>query len=432
MSAIGLRIGPYEIVEPVWIPEPGRWFRARGGETDDVLIRLPQSPTTPDERVLVRHQFEVLRHINDLNRGADAKTNPGKPTLLPIPAPLLFDEASSALAVQASAGAPLTDAVLLRRDETVVMTPSTLLDLVLEIARGLRCAHQAGHTHGHLDPDNVILDPEGRVFLYGLGVAGLPQEQWMPPEIARRDEPTALTDQWSLGAIAIGLVLGHGVWQEDVVLQSTNDLARSVRAVAEQWPSLGRVLGKMLDPVPRGRFPTMGDAHKELAALARLAGVRSDREEIGQLLCTRRKLRPPPRLFAGPSTPTAVPSTDAASDPSEGAWFARRSDPGLPEASFDLGVGADLGRGSDPSGPIIPVSEAGRAALASRSSPDPLARPSPPHGPTILPADELSLGSERPNLVRTRADGIIVKLAPVLAVVMVLLLVVWVFVNVIL
>lgn len=417
MSVIGLRVGPFEIVEPVWVPEPGRWFRAHGHDAQEVLIRLMHASPTPDERVLVRHQYEVLKHISEFHRTSDAKTNPGIPTVLPFPTPVLFDETSGALVVHASAGAPLTDAVTLRRDETVMMTPSTLLDLVLEIARALRCAHQAGHTHGHLDPECVILDPEGKIFLYGLGVSGLPQEHWMPPELARRDEPSALTDQWSLGAIAVGLVLGHGVWQNDVVLQSTDDLARCVRSVADQWPSLGRVLGRMLDPVPRGRFPSMVEARQELASLARLAGARSDREEIGQLLCTRRKLRPPPRLLAGSGAPTAVPSTDAASDPSEGAWFARRSSPGT-------GTPTHAKRRPNRDGPGL---DAGPSFESVSSD---LPRLTLPQGHTILPAEDRAMSADRPLIVRPRVDGAIVRLAPIMAGIMFLLLIVWLVVNV--
>jgi hypothetical protein len=379
MSVIGLRVGSYEIVEPVWVPEPGRWFRARavGQEAQgEVLVRL-MAEGTPDERAEVRHQHEVLREISDPR----------------VPVPVRFDEVSGALMLRAEVGAPLTDAIALRRDETVVMTPATLLDLLLELAAALGVAHAAGHVHGHLDSDCVVLDTEGKVWLYGLGVRGIPQEEWLAPEQSSGDDPTELTDQWALGALAIGLVLGHGVWQDDVLLQTTDDLARAVRAVADQWPALGRVLGRMVDPIPAGRFPSMVDVHKELVGLARLAGPHSDRSEMGQLLCTRRKLRPPPRLLAGAGAPTAVPSTDAASDPSDGTWFARRSSPGDEEIDDVLAAGV-------------------------------------PRGRTVVPADELSLGSDRPALVRTGVDSTIVKLAPVFAGIMLVLLVVWLIVNV--
>jgi serine/threonine protein kinase len=379
MSVIGLRVGPFEIVEPVWVPEPGRWFRARavGPEAQgDVLVRL-LSDGSPDERVEVRHQYEVLRRISDPH----------------VPAAVRFDDVSGALVLRGEVGAPLTDAIALRRDETVVMTPATLLDLLLELASALAAAHASGHVHGHLDSDCVVLDTDGKVWLYGLGVRGVPPDEWLAPEQSSGDDATALTDQWALGALAIGLVLGHGVWQDDVLLQTTDDLARAVRAVADQWPALGRVLGRMVDPVPAGRFPSLADARHELVGLARLAGPHSDRSEIGQLLCTRRKLRPPPRLLAGAGAPTAVPSTDAASDPSDGTWFARRSSP---DADADIEISPGL-----------------------------------PAGRTVVPADELSLGSDRPALVRTGVDSTIVKLAPVFAGIMLVLLVVWLIVNVI-
>lgn len=287
MSVIGLKVGPFEIVRRAWVPGPGRWYLARGdgdagGPPSDVLVRVVAQDGGGDEHRAVQHQFEVLRDIVDPRIPAPIGNYgvvPGSPSI-------------GALAVAAGLGAPLSDAIAMRGDESVVMTPATLLDLLLEVAEALEQAHTSGRVHGHLEPENVVLGPDGRVWVYGFGtdLEEDPAPGWMSPEQARGAAATAETDQWALGSLALGLVLGQAMWRsaEPKAEAARGDASSSVEAVGQQWPALGRVLERLTDPRPHGRYPSMTEVREDLGELARIAGTRSDRTTLGALLCARR------------------------------------------------------------------------------------------------------------------------------------------------
>ena len=63
MSMLGLRVGPFEIVERVRVPEPGEWFRARRAgmtrrQPNEVLLRM----LPPDASVEARAALQRSRH----------------------------------------------------------------------------------------------------------------------------------------------------------------------------------------------------------------------------------------------------------------------------------------------------------------------------------------------------------------------------------
>ena len=70
MSAIGLRVGPFEIDDEARVPVAGNWFRAhRAGQKrrqpSDVLIRMAgPSPSDAELNDLQRY-FESLRALDD-------------------------------------------------------------------------------------------------------------------------------------------------------------------------------------------------------------------------------------------------------------------------------------------------------------------------------------------------------------------------------
>ena len=175
-----------------------------------------------------------------------------------------------ALAVAAGLGAPLSDAIAMRGDESVVMTPATLLDLLLEVAEALEQAHSCGRVHGHLDPENVVLGPDGRVWVYGFGtdLEEEPVAGWLSPEQARGGPRPRRPIKWALGGLALGLVLGQEMWRsaDPKAEAARGDASSSVEAVAQQWPALGRVLERLTDPRPHGRYPSMTEVAKTSAS----------------------------------------------------------------------------------------------------------------------------------------------------------------------
>jgi hypothetical protein len=299
MSVIGLRVGPFEIIEPAVVPEPGDWYRAeRTGHTRKkphrVLVRL--LPPSADEaaRGELQRTFERLRAVEDDR----------------VPAAVALYEGIGALAIDAPDGVSFQDIVEARRAGTITMTPPTLLDLGIDVAECLQHAHHRNRVHGHLSAEHLRLSTAGRLFVFGFGAGPEhpPDARWVAPERVERQPATPATDQWALGAILAGLITGHEAWDADRTA-ATGDLSATVDAVERQWPALARLFRRMLEPDPANRFPTMHPVRQELFALARRAGSTSDRRELGRAMALRvsRPVRPETEVSPIPEDATAAP-----------------------------------------------------------------------------------------------------------------------------
>lgn len=290
MSAIGLRVGPFEIRDEAVVPATGSWYRAhRTGLTRrkpaEVLVRLLGPAPSSRELTAVQRQFDVLRSLDDPR----------------LPRPVALYEGSGALAVEAADAMPLDRVIEARLLGDVTMTPATLLDIALELVESLSHAHQRGHHHGHLSPANVCLSEDGRLWIWGFGDHDArPPFAWLPPERARSEATTAATDQWSLGALLVALVSGRTPWSPSAhdADPRQGDINAFVEPVARQWPALGRLARRMLEADPGLRFPSLHPVRLELLALARRAGGTSDRRALASWLERDRNGRTDPGVDA--------------------------------------------------------------------------------------------------------------------------------------
>lgn len=274
MTAIGLRVGPFEIIGATEVPEPGDWHLAeRTGMTrrqpSHVLVRLLPADASPDDRQALHQQFEFLKALEDPR----------------IPEAVAFYEGLGALALASVDGFDLRSLIARRRHDQVEMSPATLLDIVLEVADTLQRAHHRNRHHGDLSPDRVLLGADGRVWVFGFGrpPGARPDEEWVPPERRGGGASDAATDQWYLGVLAAGLVTGLTPYASHDEA-SRGEVTTLIDRVESQWPALGRLLRRMTETRPENRFPSMHPVRQELLALSRKAGGTSERREIGARL----------------------------------------------------------------------------------------------------------------------------------------------------
>ena len=95
-------------------------------------------------------------------------------------------------------------------------------DWVVQAARALGHAHQAGIIHRDVKPENLMLDDEGRVWVIDFGIARRAGQEaitrvgmvmgtplFLPPEQLGGSEPDPLNDMYSLGATAYFLLTGE-------------------------------------------------------------------------------------------------------------------------------------------------------------------------------------------------------------------------------
>src|SRR5260370_1172778 len=103
--------------------------------------------------------------------------------------------------------------------------------VMLQICRALEAAHTEGVIHRDLKPQNVMLSPDGRVYVMDFGIArsaylpGMTQTgaligtpEYMSPEQGRGEKLTERSDLFSLGIIFYELLTGKSPYYSDTPL----------------------------------------------------------------------------------------------------------------------------------------------------------------------------------------------------------------------
>jgi len=274
MSLIGLRVGPFEIVDEVAVPEAGAWYRAKRVGTSqrqptEVLVKVVGPEASAMERASLQLEFEVLRALDSAS----------------IPKPVAYYEGSGALAVADAPGVPLDLLIAQPGAAREALGTATWVDIVLDVAETLQHAHEHGVVHGHLSARNVLLSPDGKLWIWGFGPSGqaVPDPEWMAPERAEGAQATEATDQWALGALLAATFAGEAPWTgtDPAALAHRGDTTHLVDTLEDGWPALARVVRRMLDPHPANRFPSIQAARQELLGLARQADGVVERLALG-------------------------------------------------------------------------------------------------------------------------------------------------------
>jgi serine/threonine protein kinase len=89
--------------------------------------------------------------------------------------------------------------------------------VVRDVARALAHAHGKGQVHGGLQPDSVLVGPEGQGLLLDMGLGavvrqatrGLPSRLCLAPECDGRSPPTPRSDVYSLGVVLSQALAGE-------------------------------------------------------------------------------------------------------------------------------------------------------------------------------------------------------------------------------
>jgi len=211
------RMGPYEIRSVLGAGGMGEVYRAHDARLKrDVALKVlrPGSAAGPDQRARFEREAHALAALNHLNIVAvyDFGVEAGQPYIV------------SELVEGESLRAVL---------DGKAVAPRRLVEMAVQMADALACAHGAGIVHRDLKPENVMLTRDGRVKILDFGLArqvapGSSNEtsamdgaqrvtgegvvvgtaSYMSPEQALGKPVDYRTDQFSLGLILYELASG--------------------------------------------------------------------------------------------------------------------------------------------------------------------------------------------------------------------------------
>jgi eukaryotic-like serine/threonine-protein kinase len=160
-----------------------------------------------------------------------------------------------------------------------------VLELGIQIARGLAFAHANGYVHRDVKPQNVLLNGDGEAKVTDFGIArsldvkhGVTQtgtvlgtSDYIAPEQAQGQQVDEHTDVYSLGIVLYELLAGELPFTGDnfvaVAMQHINEPPPQVSdRRPDVPPRLDAAIVRALAKRPEDRFATMADFGRELEA----------------------------------------------------------------------------------------------------------------------------------------------------------------------
>ena len=260
--AVGARLGPFEIVEPLGAGGMGEVYRARDTRLGrDVAIKVLPERFALDRDRLRRFEQEA-RSIAALNHPHICQ---------------LHDVGPGYLVLEYVPGDPL-------RGPTAV---DEALRIARQVASALDAAHERGILHRDLKPDNIIVtraSGESTAKLLDFGIAKLMDlpESWsddvtrtiagavigtaayMSPEQADGQPLDARSDVFSFGAVLYELLSGRRPFVGTTTAQVLSALLRDEPAALDAPPAVERVVRRCLAKRPSDRFQSMRELRTAL------------------------------------------------------------------------------------------------------------------------------------------------------------------------
>jgi serine/threonine protein kinase len=266
MTMIGQTISLYTIVAKLGEGGMGVVYKAR-----DTKLDRPVALKFLSDRVMSSQECKA-RFVHEA-KSAAALSHPNICAVHAIDE----EEGCSFIAMEYVEGQTLKD-----RIASGSLTPDEAVAIALQVADGLREAHEKGIIHRDIKPANIMITPRGQAKIMDFGVAKsgrvadltqvgatLGTVTYMSPEQARGEEVDHRTDLWSLGVVLFemltGLVPFRGDYEPAVVYAILNNEPPDVAKLRSEIPGeVRRIVRKALAKSPDQRYP---EAEEMAAAL---------------------------------------------------------------------------------------------------------------------------------------------------------------------
>jgi beta-lactam-binding protein with PASTA domain len=186
-----------------------------GGMADVYCAEDEQLGRRVAVKLLYRHLAEDVSFVERFRREASSAAGLQHPNIVSI-----FDrgewDGTYYIAMELIRGRTLKDIIR----ERGPAPPDAAVDIVLQILRAARFAHQRGVVHRDIKPHNVLIDEEGRVKVADFGIARagasdmtetgsvMGTAQYLSPEQAQGRPVDARSDLYSIGIVLYEMLTG--------------------------------------------------------------------------------------------------------------------------------------------------------------------------------------------------------------------------------
>ncbi len=267
------RIGHYRLLSRLGTGGMGEVFLAHDEQLDRKVAvkRIRQDSARPDQRERFRREARLAARLNH-------------PAIVHV-YDLLSEGDVDHLILEYVEG--MTLRALAREGLSV----PRVLDLGIQIAKGLQEAHRQGIVHRDLKTENILVTGEGQAKIADFGIAKLMTGEGfdedgltrtgavlgtyraMSPEQARGEAVDARSDLFSLGVLLYELLTGRSPFEAENGLAMLDRIAHhrqsSVKEVSPAVPDeLSRLIEDLLEKEPMLRPRSAGEVVRELTAMA--------------------------------------------------------------------------------------------------------------------------------------------------------------------
>jgi serine/threonine-protein kinase len=269
------RFGRYEILSVLGRGAMGVVYQARDPKINRVvaLKTISMGDQSPEDAQEYRERFF---------REAEAAGRVSHPGIVTV-----FDigeepETHAPYIVMEFVGGQSLDKLLARNDHTLL--PDTAMQLTLELAEALDCAHSQGVVHRDLKPANILMTEDGHAKIADFGVAKLNLANhtlagrvlgtpaYMSPEQLSGDAVDGRSDLFSLGVILYTVLTGYRPFQGNSVLTVSYKVVNREPIPAtvlntDLPPGLDYIIARAMAKDPAQRYQTGREMARDLQAL---------------------------------------------------------------------------------------------------------------------------------------------------------------------